>query len=199
MKPNNFWGLGLSFWLTIIFTTACNSSRVALQSDQQIIANFQRHKPESIALMKQCESESVTDRSSVNFTVELFFHCNSKIEGKDSHELANYLDSLNLEYIAQKFTSPEYPSKQFKGTPYLFVVDQVIYDDYDTIVEEKGYIFSDASLHGGLEPNEIVTGSLSQFEQGLDTRGRKDRSEIWKFKQIEPNWYLYYRHFFRAR
>ncbi len=198
MKPNNFWGLALSFWLTIIFTTACNSSRVALQSDRQIIANFQRHKSESIALMKQCESESVTNRSSVNFTVELFFHCNSKIEGKDSHDLANYMRSLNLEYIAQKFTAPEHPSKQFKGTPYLFVVDQVIYDDYDTIVEEKGYIFSDAPPQGGLEPNSIATGSLSQFEQGLDTRGRKDRSEIWKFKQIEPNWYLYYRHFFRA-
>jgi hypothetical protein len=76
----------------------------------------------------------------------------------------------------------------------LFHSDRTIYDEYDTMVEEKGYIFSASSI----ETNVLTTGSLSQFEQKLDPRGLKDMSEIWRFKQIEPHWYLYYRHFFRA-
>ena len=159
-----------------------------------MVADFQRHKPESIALMKQCASEPITDRGARNYAIELFLHCNSKLKGKDAHEMANYMGSLNLQYVAQKFTEPERPSKQFKGIPYLFMVQQSIYDEYDTMVEEKGYIFSSIPI----EKNVIAKGSLTQFEQGLDTKGRKDLSEIWKFKQIEPNWYLYYRHFFRA-
>jgi hypothetical protein len=171
-----------------------HADRRPLRSDERMVADFQRHKPESIALMKQCASEPVTNRSGTNYAIELFLHCNSKVKGKDAQEMANYLDSLNLQYVAQKFTEPEHPSRQFKGVPYLFMVQQTIYDDDDTMVEEKGYIFSTIPI----ETNVLTTGSLSQFEQGLDiSRGRKDLSEIWRFKQIEPNWYLYYRNFFR--
>jgi hypothetical protein len=195
MRLSNFFRVGLGFWLTIICITSCAAeTRIPLKSDEQMVADFQRHKPESIALMKQCASEPVSDRGSRNYGVELFLHCNSKVKGKDAQEMANYMGSLNLEYVAQKFTEPERPSRQFKGVPYLFMVQQVIYDDYDTIVEEKGYIFSASPI----ETNVLTTGSLSQFEQKPDTRGRKDMSETWRFKQIEPNWYLYYRHFFRA-
>ncbi len=186
--------VGLGFWLTIISTTGCTSTKIPLRSDEEMVADFQRHKPESIALMKQCASEPVTDRGSTSYAVELFLHCKNEIKGKDAHEMANYMSSLNLQYVAQKITEPERPSRQFKGTPYLFMVQQIIYDDYDTIVEEKGYIFSSIPI----ETNVIAQGSLTQFEQGLNTKGRKDLSEIWKFKQIEPNWYLYYRYFFRA-
>jgi hypothetical protein len=193
MKLSNFVRVGLGFWLTIIATTGCSSTRLPLRSDEEMVADFQRHKPESIALMKECESQSVTDRGGINYAIELFLHCKSKVKGTDTHEMANYLGSLNLQYVAQKFTEPERPSRQFKGVPYLFVVQQLIYDDYDTMVEEKGYIFSAIPI----ETNVLATGSLSQFEQGLDIRGRTDMSEIWRFKQIEPNWYLYYRHFFR--
>jgi hypothetical protein len=194
MKLNNFFRVGLGFWLTIIATTACTSTRIPLRSDEQMVADFQRHKPESIALMKQCASEPVSGRGSRNYAIELFLHCKNEMKGKDVHERANYMGSLHLEYVAQKFTEPERPSKQFKGVPYLFMVQQVIYDDYDTIVEEKGYIFSASPI----ETNVLTTGSLSQFQQKLDNRDLKDMSEIWKFKQIELNWYLYYRHFFRA-
>jgi hypothetical protein len=193
MKLNSFMGVSLGFWLTIIATTGCSSTRLPLRSDEEMVADFRRHKPESIALMKQCESQSVTDRGGRNYGVELFLHCKSKVKGADAHEMANYLENLNLQYVAQKFTEPERPSRQFKGVPYLFVVQQLIYDDYDTMVEEKGYIFSAIPI----ETNVLTTGSLSQFEQVLDIRGRTDMSEIWRFKQIEPNWYLYYRHFFR--
>jgi hypothetical protein len=194
VRSRIFFRVSLGLWLTIIAATACTSTRLPLRSDEQIVATFQRHKPESIALMKQCESEPVSDRGAINYTIELFLHCKNEMQGKDSHEKANYMSSLNLEYVAQKFTEPERPSRQFKGVPYLFMVQQFIYDDYDTIVVEKGYIFSASPI----EINVIAKGYLSQFEQGFDTRGRKNMSEIWKFKQIEPNWYLYYRHFFRA-
>jgi hypothetical protein len=203
MKPNNFFKFALGCLLITISTNGCSSrginyllfhsDRIPLRSDEQMVADFQRHKPESIALMKQCASEPVTNRGGTNYAIELFLHCNSKTKGKDAHEMANYMASLNLQNVSQKFTEPERPSKQFKGVPYLFMVQQIIYDDYDTMVEEKGYIFSAIPI----ETNVLTTGSLSQFERGLDIRGRKDMSEIWRFKQIEPNWYLYYRHFFR--
>ncbi len=203
MKPNNFFKFAFVCLLIMMSTNGCSrsinyllfhSDRIPLRSDEQMVADFQRHKPESIALMKQCESEQITDKSGTNYAVELFLHCNSKVKGKDAHEMANYMSSLNLQYVAKKFTEPEHPSRQFKGVPYLFMVQQSIYDEYDTIVEEKGYIFSASPI----ETNVLTTGSLSQFEQVLDIRGRKDMSEIWRFKQIEPNWYLYYRNFFRA-
>jgi hypothetical protein len=195
MRLHDFFRVGLGFWLAIICITSCASeTRIPLKSDEQMVADFQRHKPESIALMKQCASEPVSGGGSTNYTIESFLHCNSNVKGKDAHEMANYMGSLNLQYVARKFTEPEHPSRQFKGVPYLFMVQQVIYDDYDTMVEEKGYIFSASPI----ETNVLTTGSLSQFEQKLDPRGRKDMSEIWRFKQIEPNWYLYYRHFFRA-
>jgi hypothetical protein len=199
MKPTNFFKFALGGLLTMMFTNGCSrsinyllyhSDRIPLRSDEEMVADFQRHKPESIALMKQCASEPVTDRGARNYAVELFLHC--KNEGKS----ANYMSSLNLQHVAQKITEPERPSRQFKGTPYLFMVQQIIYDDYedmDTIVEEKGYIFSSIPI----ETNVLTTGSLSQFEKGLSTQGLKNLSEIWRFKQIEPNWYLYYRHFFR--
>jgi hypothetical protein len=196
MKLNNLLRVGLGSWLIIIATIGCSSTKIPLRSDEEMVADFRRHKPESIALMKQCASSSqpIIERGSTILAVELFLHCKSKIEGKDSHEMANYMGSLNLQYVAQKFTKPERPSKQFKGTSYLFVVQQNIYYEHDTTVEEKGYIFSAIPI----EKNVITKGSLTEFELGLNTWGRKDLSEIWKLKQIEPNWYLYYRHFFRA-
>jgi hypothetical protein len=198
-KPNNFFKFVLACLLIMISTNGCSrtinhSDRIPLRSDEQMVADFQRHKPESIALMKQCASEPVSGRGVTNYTIELFLHCNSKVKGKDAQEMANYMGTLNLQHVSQKVTEPEHPSRQFKGIPYLFMVQQVIYDDYDTIVEEKGYIFSASPI----ETNVLPTGSLSQFEQKLDPRGLEDMSEIWRFKQIQPNWYLYYRHFFRA-
>jgi hypothetical protein len=203
MKPNNFLKFALGYLLTIMSTNGCersisyrlfHSDRIPLRSDEQMVADFQRHKPESIALMKQCASEPVTGRGGANYGVEFFLHCNSQVKGKDAHEMANYMGSLNLQYVAQKSTEPERPSKQFKGVPYLFMVQQHIYDEYDTMIEEKGYIFSALPI----EINVLTTGSLSQFEKVLDTSGRKD-VEIWRFKQIEPNWYLYYRYFFQGK
>ncbi len=58
-------------------------------------------------------------------------------------------------------------------------------------VEEKGYVFSEIPINKNL----IEPGSLDRLA-GTELFEKRSIREEWRFKQIEPNWYLYYRQYF---
>jgi hypothetical protein len=80
---------------------------------------------------------------------------------------------------------------EFKGSRVLFIINYYIDDRADTFVEEKGYMFSDVPITSNL----VKEGSLDQFV-GKEMFIRRGSKKVWKYKQIEPNWYIYYRQYF---
>jgi hypothetical protein len=82
-------------------------------------------------------------------------------------------------------------STEFKGSRVLFITDQYTDDYANTLVEEKGYIFSAAPITQDL----IKEGLLDQFT-GKELFEKRGSNEKWRYRQIEPNWYIYYRQYF---
>lgn len=165
----------------ILVMTACSPRRPSFQSDEQIKTNFQSHKAELLMLMQKCKSEKKS-QGGKRYVRDAFSIC--KVNQAQ-------LKKLSLEEIAVEFIWTKTFSKEFKGSRILFITNQYVDDPADTFVEEKGYMFSATPITKDL----IREGSLDQL-LGKDLFERKGRKEIWKYKQIEPNWYIYYRQYF---
>ena len=81
----------------------------------------------------------------------------------------------------------------FRGSPILFKVDEVETPGVAVFVEEKGYVFSETPIKNDL----LEQVSLDRLANTELFEKRSIREE-WRFKQIEPNWYLYYRQYYAA-
>ena len=156
----------------MFFIAACSQPRLAFQSDEQIKNNFQSHKVELLTLIEKCRSERESQGFKRNIR-ESFRIC-KKIDQKK-------LQNLNIQELAT----------EFKGSRVLFIVNHYIDDRVNTFVEEKGYMFSDVPITSNL----VKEGSLDQFV-GKEMFIKRGSKEAWKYKQIEPNWYIYYRQYF---
>jgi hypothetical protein len=180
MKSPKVFQMALKLLLIMILTTACSPPRPKFQSDEQIKISFQRHKIELIALRKKCELKR--EKQAMKKYIDDFFTvCNvNKIQ----------LKNLNLEEVALEYKEVKTSLKKNNDSRILFVSNQYIDNPVDTFVEEKGYMFSAVPIANNL----IEKDSLDKFN-GVRLLERK-KSEIWKYKEIEPNWYIYYRQYF---
>ncbi len=165
----------------IFFITSCGRPRPVFQSDEQIKKIFQSHKAELLTLMQKCKSEKKS-QGGKRYVRDAFGIC--KVNQAK-------LNSLSLEEIAVEFIGFKTFSEEFKGSRILFVTNQYVDDPVNTFVEEKGYMFSTTPIIKDV----VKEGSLDQLI-GKDLFERKGRKEVWKYKQIEPNWYIYYRQHF---
>ncbi len=181
MKLQKAFQIALYFSLVVLFITACSPPRQTFKSDEQIKDNFQTQKAELPPLIKQCKFEEKS-QGLKRYTTESFSTCKVK---------SAQLRTLNIEEVSLEFIGLRTSSKEFKGSRILFVVNHYIDDRVDTFVEEKGYMFSDVPIKNNL----IKEGPLDQFV-GKELFLKRGSNEIWKYKQIEPNWYIYYRQYF---
>ncbi len=181
MKSQKAFQMALKLLSIMFFIAACSMPRPTFQSDEQIKTNFQSHKAELLMLMQKCKSEKKS-QGGKRYVRDAFSIC--KVNQAQ-------LKKLSLEEIAVEFIWTKTFSKEFKGSRILFITNQYVDDPADTFVEEKGYMFSATPITKDL----IREGSLDQL-LGKDLFERKGRKEIWKYKQIEPNWYIYYRQHF---
>jgi ribosomal protein L29 len=156
--------------------TACSPWRPSFQSDEQMETNFDKYKAELLTLMQRCKPGQLKKNIKETFDV-------CKIDQAQ-------LKRLSLEEIAKELSGERTTAKEFNGSRFLFVANQYVDEYAGTFVEEKGYMFSATPI----TKNLVEKGSLDQFN---DTRLlEKKKSEIWKYKQIEKNWYLYYRQYY---
>ncbi len=160
----------------ILIMTACSPHRPIFQSDEQIATRFKKNKIELLTLMQKCNPGQLKKNIQETFNI-------CKID-------QSQLESLDLEEIAKELSGERTTAKEFNGSRFLFVTDQYIDEYADTFVKEKGYIFSATPI----TKNLVKEGSLDEFN-GTRLLERK-KSEIWKYKQIEPSWYIYYRQYF---
>jgi hypothetical protein len=72
----------------------------------------------------------------------------------------------------------------------LFVVDRYVDKSlFHTLVYEKGYAYTPKRTKGNL-----VKATLDDFPSKRITE--KADKETWLYREIEPNWYVYYRYFY---
>jgi hypothetical protein len=160
------------------------SSRPVFQSDEQLIESFEQNKPELFSLMKRCHA---TQSSQVikNHIVESFSRCDVD---------KTVLESLRLKEVAEEFESdrkPLNPESDFDGKRVLFLTDDYKNDRSDTFIEEKGLTYVDKPL-----PQEVIEdSSLDQFS-GQPLFEKRGVQEVWRYREIEPNWYIYYRQYY---
>lgn len=181
MKSPKVFQTALELLLIVLLTTACSPPRQTFQSDEQIKTSFQNHKIELIALIKKCESEKKS-QGMKEYIREFFIVCNTN---------KTQLKNLSLKEVALEYKEVETSPKKIKDSQILFVSNQYVDDSVNTFVEEKGYMFSATPIAKDL----IEEGSLNQLI-GKDLFERKGSQESWRYKQIEPNWYIYYRQYF---
>jgi hypothetical protein len=170
MKPHQVFQFVLSLSLTTVSLAGCNQSKT-FQLDKQLLTNFQNHKAEMLTLMQKCRTERES-RALKRHIVESFWVCKA---------YQAQLKPLNVQEMAL----------EDPGTRILFVADQYEDDSGDTFVEEKGYVYSATPL----KQDVIKNGTLDQFTGQLLFE-KRSRQEAWRYKQIAPNWYLYYRQYF---
>ncbi|MBE9012113.1 hypothetical protein IQ250_18090 [Pseudanabaenaceae cyanobacterium LEGE 13415] len=156
--------------------------RPTFQSDEQLKTNFQQHKAELLTLMRKCKSEQESQVEIKSEITQPFSKC-----VVDNAQLK----SMNLKEIAVEFLRTQPIPSDFRGNRISFLSDYYKNDTTHTFVEEKGYLYSPTPL----QQDVLQTGSLDQFA-GQDLFVRKGRQEVWRYVQIEPNWYLYYRQYF---
>jgi hypothetical protein len=74
----------------------------------------------------------------------------------------------------------------------LFVIDRHVDKSLThTLVYEKGYAYTNKRTAGNL----VKAPTLDDFPN--DKIVEKSDPETWLYKEIEPNWYIYYRYFYR--
>jgi hypothetical protein len=99
-----------------------------------------------------------------------------------------------LKEVAEEFESdrkPLNPESDFDGKRVLFLTDDYKNDRSDTFIEEKGLTYVDKPL-----PQEVIEdSSLDQFS-GQPLFEKRGVQEVWRYREIEPNWYIYYRQYY---
>ncbi len=170
--------LGLS--LVTASLSGCRPTRPTFQSDEQLKANFQQQKAQMLTLMQKCKSEQQSQLLKRD-TQQSFSEC----VVNDAQ-----LKSMNVKEIAVESRIKQLLLPDFQGNRVLFATDYYKDEWADTFVEEKGYLYAPTSL----QQDVIQTGSLDQFASQYSIEKRKN--ETWRYKQIEPNWYLYYRQYY---
>ncbi len=181
MKLQKVFRNALYLLLVMVFMNACSPPRPTFKSDEQIKNNFQNQKMKLIPIIKQCKSEEKS-QGIKRYISESFSICRIN---------SIQLKTMNLEEISLEFAGVKTSLKEFKGSRILFVTNQYVDDHANTLVEEKGYMFSAIPITQDL----IKEGSLDQFI-GKELFVRRGSNEVWRYKQIEPNWYIYYRQYF---
>jgi hypothetical protein len=190
MKMQKFFQITLFLAFFNLLLLGCSSGvfrlsfRPTFQSDEQLVKNFEENKSDLFALMQKCQAE----KSSQPFKDQIresFSNCSVE---KD------VLTSLRLIEVAEEFEADEENLNSRNGVDggrVLFITDYYKDDRVNTFVEEKGYAYTETPIQQDL----IKDGSLDQFSGQLlfEKRGVQ---EVWKYKQIEPNWYIYYRQYF---
>ena len=154
--------------------------RPTFQSDEQLKTNFQQQKAELLTLMQKCKSEQESQLLKPD-TFQSFSTC-----VVDEPQLK----SVNLKEIAVEGRKRQPLPPGFQGYRVLFATDYYKNESGDTFFEEKGYVYSPTPL----KQDVLQTGSLDQFASQYSIEKRKN--ETWKYIQIEPNWYLYYRQYY---
>ena len=172
MKLQKSFQMALSFLLAISFISSCSPSRSKFYSDELMKTDLIKYKTELVPLIEKCRSERESQGFKRNIR-ESFRICKKTDQKK--------LQNLNVQELAT----------EFKGSRVLFIVNHYIDDRVNTFVEEKGYMFSDVPITSNL----VKEGSLDQFV-GKEMFVKRGSKEAWKYKQIEPNWYIYYRQYF---
>jgi hypothetical protein len=160
------------------FLTSCSPPRPDFQSDEQMKLNFQNHKDSFIKLLDICNRQE--GKGSIPYSYQNFLDCEIDLK---------QLNQVKIKEVDKKSSLDI--SSEFKGIPLLFITDRYLDDSSNTYFEEKGYIFSKEPLN---VQHVIKDGSLSQFE-GEKLIIKNTQSEGWRFKEIEPGWYIYYRQY----
>jgi hypothetical protein len=192
MKLHRIFQLVLQLSLVAMSLTGCNQilatspllqekPRPTFQSDEQLKTNFQKRKADMFTLMKKCQVEQKSQALKRDIR-QPFSTCEAD---------ETLLKSISVKEIAEEFRRTQPLPSDFKGGRVLFVTDYYKNDPADTFVEEKGYMYSPTPLRQDV----IENGTLDQFTGQLLFE-KRSRQEAWRYKQIAPNWYLYYRQYY---
>jgi hypothetical protein len=155
-----------------------NRPRPIFHTDEQLLSNFQAHKAGMIALMQECKAQKTPQAPKVD-TGHPFISCEFD---------KSRLQALSLSEVAEEIQRRNALPGQFEGSRMLLVTDYYKNDPVDVFIEEKGYVYSPKPIRRDV----IKSGSLDPF-MGKDLFERRGSQEMWKYRQIAPNWYLYYR------
>jgi hypothetical protein len=159
-----------------------NRSRPIFHSDEQLLLHFQSHKTGMIDLIQECKAQKTPQAPKVD-TGHPFIAC----EFDQSR-----LQALSLREVAGEIQRRNALPGEFEGSRMVLVTDYYKNDPGNTFVEEKGFVYSPRPI----QKDVIGSGSLDPL-MGKDLFERRGAQEAWRYKQIAPNWYLYYRQYFR--
>ncbi len=167
--------------LTLLMLSGCGAKLSGLRSDEEVLGIFNENKAEITTVMKKCKSfNNAVERK--ERTRENFDSC--KIDPVT-------LKRIQTQEIYKGYSRPMIVSEFFNGSPILFKSEEVELLGADVFIEEKGFVFSEIPIKDKL----IEKGSLDRLI-GTQLTKRSGVNEEWRFKQIEPNWYIYYRQYY---
>jgi hypothetical protein len=170
--------------LSLLLLSGCGIVKLSgFSLDEEMIRSFKESKQDITTIMNECKSRKDTQLlERKDLTKESFDNC--KIDPVT-------LKKINIKEVYRGYAKSMNTSYFFHGSPILFKIDEVESIGINVFVEEKGYIFSETPI----KDNLLERGSLDRLF-GTELFKKRGIEEEWRFKQIEPNWYLYYRQYY---
>jgi hypothetical protein len=145
---------------------------VIFPSDEDMKLTLDRQKADFINAVKICKSDKHASVSLFR-SDDLFDSCGDSKNSTLVAKIAKRLEVKDI-IISIDLVQVLFVSKRYEG------------GFFSAMYEEKGYLFTENKITSDL----ITEGSINQF---TGRNFERKYSDGWKYKQIEPNWYLYYR------
>lgn len=143
-----------------------NQQMSYFRSDQQMKLNFKQEKLSFIRVVNFCKSQVELEKK-ISGTDNHFYYC-------ESNNIPN-LDKINMIGAEVSGDSNQVlilSNSHEEGTFF-----------HGNITQEKGYIFSENLINSNLVVEALDNFIAEEFPN----------DEVWRYRQIEKNWYLYYK------
>jgi hypothetical protein len=189
----------LSIFLVFLsFLTSCGLTGEKFPADEKMLTQWKEEQAQLMALVKECQTTKNT------YWVDEFYSDSDEI---DNSSISNFdICKVALPETPEKAYQLKYMARDLDKTQILMVTEQSeskVGRLWSTsVLEEKGFLYTSQKDLAPLSSDTRPVGKLTIVEEPLDPlsgdyqltgeTAKNNNCEVWMFRPIDPNWYLFY-------
>jgi hypothetical protein len=190
--------LGISI---IFFVTSCGLTEKRFSTDEEMLTYWKDEQAQLMQLVENCQRSTKTTG-----LVDEFYSNNDNNE-IDNRSVSNFdVCQVELPKTPEKSYQLKYVARDFDKTQILMVTNQsklkVGWRRSTSLLEEKGFLYTSQKDLAPLSSDTRPVGKLTIVKEALDPlsgnyqltgeTATENACEVWMFRPIDPNWYIFY-------
>ena len=180
----------------MFFLTSC-SNQYSFEPDANLISKFSKSKAEILNIVKACKESTSEGRAGKEITG--FNHFENCLVPPE------IVTKYGVKFVSIELKRDPKGDAEFRKLlkddfePYqdrvLVTTNYVKEESFTVRIREKGYLYSPIPL----KSSNITTESLDSLATNEYNPNNQPRNkEVWRYRQIEPNWYIYFHYISQA-